>query len=119
MEYITQEGDTLASVATIYTLSPTYGEAIGRYNELITDVIQTPVNDILEAGMYLQIPDEWIKPNVSKPNIYSPIYTSGPYASSQGISTPLMLAALGLGAFAFMSGGRKGTSTRRRRKRRR
>lgn len=119
MEYITKEGDTLASIATVYTLSPTYADAIARFNDLTNDVMETPVNGLLEAGMYLQIPDEWIKPGTRAENIYAPVYTTGPLASTQGMNTPLLLAAVGLGAYAFMSGGRGAPRRRRSRRRRR
>lgn len=61
MQYITQPGDTLTSIAARYTLDAGYGDAIARTNGLTTDMIQTPVDVALEPGISLTIPDQWLK----------------------------------------------------------
>lgn len=65
MIYITQEGETLLSVALNATGVPEYAQAIAHANNLSTDFYETPVNVALEPGIALEIPDAWTKPRTS------------------------------------------------------
>lgn len=65
MRYITEYGDTLVGIAARYTLSPDYGIGIARHNGFVGSENPTgyPVNETLEPGLEIDIPDNWIKTN--------------------------------------------------------
>lgn len=98
MIVITSGTDTLRSLAAQYTLSPEYGDAIARHNGISDDMIQTPVMVPLEAGLSLEIPDNWLKPPAvySGPYGYSPVIGGAPFKSTglliiMGVIAALML----------------------------
>lgn len=57
MLYTTRAGDTLLSVASNNTNSPMHALDIGRINGFITDTYVTPIEQPLEAGIVLFLPD--------------------------------------------------------------
>lgn len=60
-------GDTLMAIATRYTLSPTYADAIALHNGLYLDDGVSPMNSYVNVNIVAQtldIPNEWIRPEV-------------------------------------------------------
>lgn len=72
MQYVTREGDTLRSIATALTLSPEYGPAIANLNS----INEVPDNVVLETGLSLNIPDNWLKGSAT-PGGINPVLVAG------------------------------------------
>lgn len=62
MIYVTHGGETLYEIAGLLTLSPTYHDAIRRYNPGVEEIAQTQSSTPLPAGISFAIPDDWLKP---------------------------------------------------------
>lgn len=56
----TDAGDTMLDIATVYSLSPAYAEALITYNALPAN---TKTTDALPATV-IAIPDNWLKPEI-------------------------------------------------------
>lgn len=60
-------GDTLMAIATRYTLSPAYADAIALHNGLYLDDGVSPMSayaNVNVVAQTLDIPNEWIRPEV-------------------------------------------------------
>lgn len=57
MEYITGDKDTFESIAASVAGDPSFAETIAASNGMYSDVLQVPLNVVLEPGLALHIPD--------------------------------------------------------------
>lgn len=75
MQYRIKQGDTLYSIASQYTIDPSYGAAIANINNIYADVqddgtlipydVTTPLP--VDLGT-INIPDDWLRPEIKKGN---------------------------------------------------